>query len=164
MTEQFDLFEKPKKKKMGRSEKIINWKKVDELLLAGCTGVQIAPHFNIHVNTLYRKVEEEFGVSFTEYSALKKDEGDSLLLKKQFEKALGGDNVMLIWLGKNRMQQSDSGNQNNLKDESKTDIENSLMLAKAMLSKYKEKYGDIDEFVSDEPEAGSELPGIDTQI
>lgn len=103
-------------------------------------------------------------MTFTAYSALKKDEGDSLLLKKQFEKALAGDNVMLIWLGKNRMSQSDSGNQNNQKEESKTDVENNLMLAKAILAKYKEKYGEINDTLPNEPETGFELSGINAQV
>lgn len=149
---------------MGRSEKIIDWKKVDELLLAGCTGVQIAPHFDMHHKTFYKKVEETYSMTFTAYAGLKKDHGDSLLLKKQFEKALAGDNVMLIWLGKNRMAQSESGSQTTDKDISKTDVENALMLAKAMLVKYKEKYGTIDEFVSDQPEAGSEFPRVDPSL
>jgi hypothetical protein len=149
---------------MGRSEKIINWKKVDELLLAGCTGVQIAPNFNMHPRTFYKKVEETYKMTFTAYAGLKKDEGDSLLLKKQFEKALAGDNVMLIWLGKNRMAQSESGSQTNDKEISKTDIENTLMLTKATLAKYKEKYGEMNDDLPNQPQAGFELSGVDTSL
>lgn len=94
---------------MSRPEKKIDWKKVDELLMAGCHGTEIAPHFNMHYNTFYLKVQEEFQIGFSEYSAIKKQQGDSLIKEKQFEKAINGDNVMLVWLGKNRLNQRESG-------------------------------------------------------
>ena len=37
----------------------------------------------------------------------KKAKGNSFLRAKQYEKALQGDNVMLVWLGKNRLKQTD---------------------------------------------------------
>jgi len=93
---------------MGRPEKPIDWKKVDQLLIAGCSGTEIAPHFDMHYNTFYNKVQEQYKMGFSEYSALKKEQGDSLLKAKQFEKAMSGDNSMLIWLGKNRLKQKDN--------------------------------------------------------
>lgn len=93
---------------MARPEKPIDWNKVDQLLMAGCMGTQIAPHFDMHVNTFYEKVADHYKVSFTEYSRLKKDQGDSLLHAKQFEKAIKGDNSMLIWLGKTRLGQKEN--------------------------------------------------------
>ncbi len=90
---------------MSRPEKKIDWKKVDQLLLSGCHGTEIAPHFDMDVETFYRKVQKEKNIGFTGYSALKKQQGDSLLKNKQFEKAMSGDNVMLIWLGKTRLKQ-----------------------------------------------------------
>lgn len=92
----------------GRNVKLVDWKRVDELLMAGCNGTEICPHFDMHHDTFYRKVEEKFGISFTAYSALKKNKGDSLLREKQFEKALQGDNTMMVWLGKNRLGQKDT--------------------------------------------------------
>ena len=93
---------------MARPEKPVDWKKVDQLLLAGCHGTEIAPHFNINVDTFYRKVQEKYKVGFTEYSALKKHQGDSLLRAKQYEKALQKDNTMMIWLGKQRLGQREN--------------------------------------------------------
>jgi hypothetical protein len=91
----------------GRPEKPIDWNKVDQLLMSGCTGPQIAPHFDISPKTLYEKVFDKFNVNFTQYSALKKEQGISLLLAKQFEKAMKGDNTMLIWVGKQLAGQRD---------------------------------------------------------
>jgi len=89
----------------GRGAKEIDWAKVDQLLIAGCLGTEIAPHFDMHHDTFYRKVEKRYGVSFTVYSSQKKSKGESLLRAKQYEKALKGDNTLLIWLGKNRLKQ-----------------------------------------------------------
>jgi len=96
---------------MSRPHKPIDWDKVDKLLLAGCSGTEIAPHFDIHVENFYLRVQEQYGMGFTGYSALKRQQGDSLLKAKQFEKAMKGDNTLLIWLGKTRLKQRehDSG-------------------------------------------------------
>ena len=98
----------------GRPEKEINWKKVDDLLIAGSTGTEIASHFDMHPNTFYGKVQDRYKCGFTQYASEKKQLGDSLLRAHQFQKALGlttkGDNTLLIWLGKNRLNQRDTQN------------------------------------------------------
>ncbi len=71
-------------------------------------GTEIAPHFDMHVQTFYNKVLEQYKMCFTEYSALKRQQGDSILRAKQYEKAMKLDNTMLIWLGKNRLGQKET--------------------------------------------------------
>lgn len=93
---------------MVRPEKPIDWKKVDQLLMAGCSGTEIAPHFDIHYDTLYDRVKLQYGISFTEYSSKLRQKGDALLKAVQFEKALSKDNTMMIWLGKNRLGQKET--------------------------------------------------------
>lgn len=97
---------------MARPEKPIDWERVDELLMAGCKGTEICPHFDMHPETFYRKVEEKYNIGFTAYCALKRSQGDSLLKETQFLKALGlsdkGDNTLLIWLGKVRLEQKEA--------------------------------------------------------
>jgi hypothetical protein len=101
----------PKKIKRApsRPQKEIDWLKVDALLEAGCMGTEIAPHFDIHPDTLYLRTELEKGMTFTAYSTLKKNKGESILRFTQFQKAIGatdkGDNTLLIWLGKVRLEQ-----------------------------------------------------------
>jgi hypothetical protein len=85
----------------------INWKSVDDLLIAGCSGVEIAANMGIHFDTLYDRTREEKGVPFSLYSLEKRQKGDSLLRAVQFAKAMKQDNMMLIWLGKNRLKQTD---------------------------------------------------------
>ena len=92
---------------MSRPEKPIDWDKVDQLLMAGCLGTEIAPHFDIHPTNFYTRVQDKHGMGFTEYCQLKRQQGDSLLKFKQFEKAMQGDNTLLIWLGKSRLKQKE---------------------------------------------------------
>ena len=91
----------------GRTPKFIDWEKVDRLLEAGCSGVEIAPHFGVHYETLYDRAVKEKGVMWTVYSQEKKAKGNSNLRVKQYQQAMKGDRGMLIWLGKQRLEQRD---------------------------------------------------------
>ncbi len=94
---------------MTRPEIPIDWKRVDELLEAGCYGTEIASVMGMHCDTFYRRVELHYNVGFTEYAAKKKASGDSLLREAQFKKAVKKlDNGMLVWLGKQRLHQREN--------------------------------------------------------
>ena len=92
----------------GKPTKKVDWDLLDELLEAGCTGVEIAPHFNMHPETLYDRVVKEKNMKFSEYADIKLSKGNSLLRKVQHNKALSGDNTMLVWLGKQRLKQRET--------------------------------------------------------
>lgn len=92
----------------GRPEKPIDWIKVDDLLEAGCNATQIAPHFNIHPDTLCNRVRERYDMLFSDYLALKVAKGDSDLLNAQHVKARSGDNTMMVWMGKQRLKQREN--------------------------------------------------------
>lgn len=92
----------------GRPEKPIDWELVDKLLEAGCSGPEISPYFNIHSDTLYRRTEDRYGMNFTTYSAILYEKGNAALRKAQYDKAYGGDNTMMVWLGKNRLKQREN--------------------------------------------------------
>lgn len=96
-----------KKKKIGRPRAIIDWDKVDKFLIAGCSGVEIAGYYGLHYDSLYKYCKIDKKMNFSEYSILKKAKGNSLLRAKQYEIAMGGDKTMLVWLGKNRLEQTD---------------------------------------------------------
>ena len=54
---------------MSKTKVKIDWKQVENLLMAGCSGVEIAASLGIHENTLYLKVVSELKYkSFTDYS------------------------------------------------------------------------------------------------
>lgn len=111
---------------MSRPEKIINWEIVDEKIMQGCPGTEIAACFGMHPNTFYLKVEEQYKTSFSDYWQQKHMEGNTCLRKAQFEKAMMGDNTMLVWLGKNRLKQSDSPQELNIGAETVTNF-NAIM-------------------------------------
>jgi len=96
----------------GRPKADIDWKKVDELLIAGCSGAEIAGYFGLNPATLYDRCQTDNNKMFSEYSQEKSAKGDSILRAHQYAKALGltekGDNTLLIWLGKTRLKQKES--------------------------------------------------------
>ena len=91
----------------GRPKAKLDWEKIDELLVAGCSGAEIASFFGLNKATIYDRCLTDKGIPFSEYSQRKYEKGDSLIRKAQFNKALDGDNTMLVWLGKNRLKQRD---------------------------------------------------------
>jgi len=97
------------KNKGGRPETPIDWKQVENLLMAGCLGTEVAASIGISEDTLYRRVVKELKYeSFTAYAVNFRQKGDSLLKAKQFESAIKDKNIpMQIWLGKNRLNQTD---------------------------------------------------------
>jgi hypothetical protein len=96
---------------MVRPLKEVDWKKVDELMMAGCLGTEIAAYFGMHEDTFYKKVAQEKKMGFSAYLQLKHSHGESILRAHQYAKALGltekGDNTLLIWLGKTRLRQKE---------------------------------------------------------
>lgn len=87
---------------MSRPEKPIDWDKVEQLLLAGATGVEIAPHFDLHYDTFYTRFKDYHGVGFTVYCSSRFQQGNGLLKLKSFQKAMRGDNTQLTLNLKNR--------------------------------------------------------------
>lgn len=92
----------------GRGELPIDLEKVDWLLMAGCDGASIARKLGIAPLTLYRRIESVYGVNFDAYKAMKRADGDDLLRQVQYEVAVHDkDKTMLVWLGKQRLDQKD---------------------------------------------------------
>jgi len=100
---------KTKAKKNENAKIPIDWKQVENLLMAGCSGVEIAASLGIHEDTLYNRCIKDLGYnSFSAFSAIFRQKGDSLLKAKQFESAVKDKNItMQIWLGKQRLGQID---------------------------------------------------------
>lgn len=119
---------KPTGNPQGAIKKKIDWNVADAFLEAGCTGVQVAEHFGVHPDTLYTRCLQERGAGFSEYAQAKKASGEKLLAKAQFDKALGrnkdADNTMLIWLGKQRLNQRDSPHEVVVAEETVKNFEN----------------------------------------
>jgi IS30 family transposase len=87
--------------KVGRPKAIIDWKKVDGYLRAGCSGTAIAGILGIHHDTLYDACQRDHKTEFSLYSQQKKAEGISLVRATLYQKALQDkDNTCLIFLAK----------------------------------------------------------------
>lgn len=91
----------------GRPTKTIDWNAVEQYLIDGCTGTQIAQILGMHADTLYRTYQDQFGKNFSEFSQTCLQQGNKKLLNKQMDVALNGNTSMLIWLGKQRLGQKD---------------------------------------------------------
>jgi AraC-like DNA-binding protein len=107
----------------GRPEKVIDWDKVEHLLKAGCLGTEVAAYFDMNPKTFYLKVEAKYNMSFTAFCQQRECHGNALIRNKQFEKAIEGDNTCLIWLGKNRLKQSDNPVQDAISQESMVKVD-----------------------------------------
>lgn len=91
----------------GRPKVIIDWEKVDAYLKAQCDSTAIASSLGISVDTLYIRCKSDNNMDFSAYCQEKKAEGRELLRAKQYQVAMSGDKTMLIWLGKQYLQQTD---------------------------------------------------------
>lgn len=93
---------------MGRPEAVIDWDEVDQLLEAGCSGAEIAASIGMSADGFYDRCQADHGILFSLYSQQKRSKGDSMLRKVQFDAAIKDkDRAMLIWLGKQRLGQTD---------------------------------------------------------
>ena len=86
---------------------IIDWKNFDSLCAIQCSLREIATFFDCSEDTIERRVQEEKQMSFAEYFGTKRGTGRVSLRRKQYEIAMTGNVTMLIWLGKNWLDQRD---------------------------------------------------------
>ena len=97
-----------KKSNAGRKKIVISWSRVDSALEAGANGVQVAAMLGISFDTLSRRCNSDKNADFAEYMLTKRESGNEKLLKAQYELAIQeNDRAMLIWLGKQRLNQSE---------------------------------------------------------
>ena len=92
---------------MGRPKVKIDWHEVGEMLKCGCDATVIATTIGVSTDTLYTRSKLDNKLDFSAFSQQKRAQGNDLLRRKQFELALDGNISMLIWLGKNRLGQTD---------------------------------------------------------
>ena len=97
-----------KKSNAGRKKIVINWARVNSALEAGANGVQVAAMLGISFDTLSRRCNSDKNADFAEYMQTKRESGNEKLLKAQYNLAIQeNDRAMLIWLGKQRLNQSE---------------------------------------------------------
>lgn len=84
---------------MARPKKEIDEDQVLKLAAINCSLAEMAAVLNCSVDTLGRR--------FAEVIEKGRKQGNMSLKRKQFEVAMGGNVTMLIWLGKQRLDQSE---------------------------------------------------------
>ena len=92
---------------MARPTKNIDWEQVEMMCSIHCTGEEQASILGIDYDTLNKGCKRENGVSFTEYFKQKSAGGKMSLRRKQYTTAMEGNTTMLVWLGKNWLDQKD---------------------------------------------------------
>jgi RNA binding exosome subunit len=92
---------------MGRPIKDIDFKALDKLCEFQCTEIEAAGFFGVSVDTLERRVIEKTTLTFADYFKQKRGSGKASLRRRQWQKAMTGNPTMLIWLGKQYLDQKD---------------------------------------------------------
>ena len=120
----------PKKGYGGRPRKKLDWKIIEGQATVGATQEEIAAYFECDPDTLCRHCKKEYDITFAEYLEQKRGVGNVALRRKQMQAALAGSETMLIWLGKNKLGQS-----NKLETKNEHTINSFSELVKETLSK-----------------------------
>ena len=96
---------------MARPKRVFSKKDFDDLeklCMLQCTQEEMCAWFDIDEETLNKIIKKKYKVkSFSEFFKAKKGKGKVSLRRKQMETALSGNVSMLIWLGKQYLEQSD---------------------------------------------------------
>jgi hypothetical protein len=91
-------------KRTGRPKKQIDMQQLEALCRIQCTEEEIAAVLGVSTEWLrYNKKNK----AFLEVMQSGREKGKTSLRRKQYEMAMMGDRVMLIWLGKQYLGQSD---------------------------------------------------------
>lgn len=122
--------------KMGAPIKEMDIPEFEKLCKMQCTETEISAWFGFSDDTLNRRCVEHYGRTFAEVYNEKRQGGRASLRRVQWQKAVEDENVvMLIWLGKQYLGQSD-------KQESLAGIKKTITL----------KYSDEDDEQHSEPQ------------
>lgn len=93
--------------KGGRPKITIDFEMVEKLCAMQCTGEEIAGVLKVNYDTLNARINEEYGIGFSDYYKKHSQSGRASLRRLQWKSAQGGNTPMLIWLGKQYLGQRD---------------------------------------------------------
>jgi len=95
------------KKKLGRPIIEIDWEVFENLCKLQCTLIEIASYFECSEDTIEKACKRQYDKLFTDVFKEKRGKGKIALRRKQYSIALDGDKTMLIWLGKQYLNQAE---------------------------------------------------------
>jgi len=86
--------------------KFDGWAQLDALIM-WANKTYCCEVLSVNEKTLTARIQEKYGLSFYDYKDQKKEAMRVNLRKKQYDVAMAGNVSMLIWLGKNELNQTD---------------------------------------------------------
>lgn len=92
---------------MARPKKKIDKEQFEKLCALACTLIEIAGFFDCSEDTIENWCKRTYKRRFSDVFKVKRGAGNISLRRKQMEVAMNGNPAMLIFLGKNRLDQSD---------------------------------------------------------
>jgi hypothetical protein len=105
---------------MGKPLIPIDWAVVEELCQIQCTISEMASVCRVSVDTLERACVREQDMTIAEYFKQKSEGGKTSLRRSQWQKAVTEQNpTLLIWLGKQYLNQVDQLNMKDVSDPKK---------------------------------------------
>jgi hypothetical protein len=94
---------------MARPPVNLDWARIEQLASTGTSGVGIARICGVAEDTLRKRCKKDKNIGFSEFMRQKREVGFSSIRMKQYQVALAGNPSMLIWLGKQYLDQNDKG-------------------------------------------------------
>ena len=143
-----------KKKDAGRPAYNVDWDLVEKCFENGSNVAQTAAAIGICSDTLCNYVKEKYGMYPSDLLAKCRAKGEDKILAAQMDVATNQKNPnMLIWLGKNRLGQSDSPMNVSVSSEALKDLNSffgQLQAVQKSLEKDKACSNDPDESQTDQ--------------
>ena len=101
------MSESKKERHNGPYPTEIDYKTLDNLCAIHCTGEEIAAILEMDYDTLNSRLKTEGFGGFSVYFKKKSAKGKMSLRRKQVESALNGNVPMMIWMGKQLLDQTE---------------------------------------------------------
>lgn len=92
---------------MARPRKEVDIDLLTDLVKIQCTARECASVLHVSEDTLDRRLKEEGYDGFADFFKKHQDEGKTSLRRAQWNAALDGNPTMLVWLGKQYLDQRD---------------------------------------------------------
>lgn len=84
-----------------------DWSNIENLCGLMCTAEEIAGFLGVSADTLDRRIKERCNYGFADYFKRHSSKGRISLRRKQYQVAESGNPTMLIWLGKQYLDQKE---------------------------------------------------------
>jgi AraC-like DNA-binding protein len=92
---------------MARPHKVINEQQFENLCAIQCTEAEICDVLGVTDKTLAAWCKRTYKMSFSEIFRIKRSKGKASLRRLQYKEAEKGNVTMLIWLGKQWLDQAE---------------------------------------------------------